>query len=99
MDQVGNFGAAGGVHGKVIRPVSAPLNEILTTYRTLKSLRSAISSTHPKLDDHLAGQHTYVIQLLKPSIRTHRMLILSLTTFYHLDRSLKLKDLSLKLCL
>ena len=108
MDQVGNFGAAGVIHGKVIRAVSAPLNEVLTTYRTLNVLRSAISSNHPKLDGYLVGHHPYVIQLLKVALQTRppkprytHAWDVDLVTNYILslgrNRSLKLKDLSLKL--
>ena len=56
-------------------PISASLNSILSfladcfdeglQYRSLNVLRSALSSTHPKIDGYPVGQHPYVLNLMK----------------------------------
>ena len=61
-----------------IDPLSSSLSDILIfltegfneglAYRSLNVLRSAISSTHPKLDGFSMGQHPYVTRLLKGAL-------------------------------
>ncbi|KXJ07709.1 hypothetical protein AC249_AIPGENE19166, partial [Exaiptasia diaphana] len=101
-----------------INPVSASINEILsfltetfnsgTAYRTLNVLRSAISSTHPKIDRYLVGQHPYVIHLLKGALQTRPPqprythtwdvnLVLNYILSLKKNKLLKLKELSFKL--
>lgn len=64
--------------GRQIDPLSSSLSDILVflteafneglAYRSLNVLRSAISSTHPKLDGFSVGQHPYVNRLLKGAL-------------------------------
>lgn len=61
--------------GRQIDPLSSSINDILIfltevfneglAYRSLNVIRSAISSTHPKIDGFSVGQHPYVTRLLK----------------------------------
>lgn len=61
--------------GRQIDPLSSSINDILTfltevfneglAYRSINVLRSAISSTHPKIDGYSVGQHPYVTRLLR----------------------------------
>ena len=56
-------------------PISASLNSILSfladcfdeglQYRSLNVLRSALSSTHPKIDGYPVGQHPHVLNFMK----------------------------------
>ena len=56
-------------------PISGPVTDVINflaelyeagySYRSLNSYRSAISSTHEKVDDHLVGQHPLVTRVLK----------------------------------
>ena len=58
-----------------IYPVSAPLSKILEflavafsdglAYRSINVLRSALSSTHSRIDNFLVGQHPPVTKLMK----------------------------------
>jgi hypothetical protein len=58
-----------------IDPISASLSNILSfladcfddglQYRSINVLRSALSSTHPKIDGYAVGQHPYVLNLMK----------------------------------
>lgn len=58
-----------------INPISAPVSKILEflanafsdglDYRSINVLRSAISSTHSRIDDFLVGQHPRVTKLIK----------------------------------
>jgi hypothetical protein len=58
-----------------IDPTSAFLSNILSfladcfndglQYRSINVLRSALSSTHPKIDRYALGQHPYVLNLVK----------------------------------
>jgi hypothetical protein len=58
-----------------IDPISASLSNILSfladcfgdglQYRSINVLRSALSSTHPKIDGYAVGQHLYVLNLMK----------------------------------
>ena len=58
-----------------LNPLSATLDNILSfladcykeglQYRSINVLRSALSSIHPKIDNHCIGQHPYVINLLR----------------------------------
>ena len=62
-------------NSKQVNPVSATLNNILlflteffeggAAYRSVNVVRSAISSSHVRIDGHLVGQHPLVVQLLK----------------------------------
>ena len=64
--------------GWQLDPLSSSLSDILVflteafneglAYRSLNVLRSAISSTHPKLDGFSVGQHPYVTRLLKGAL-------------------------------
>lgn len=101
-----------------INPISAPINEILifltdcfnsgSAYRTLNVLRSAISSTHSKIDGYLIGQHPFVTQLLRGALLTRPPqprytqtwdvdAVLNYILSMEKNRLLKLKELSLKL--
>ena len=61
--------------GQQIDPFSSSINDILIfltevfnkglAYRSINVLRSAISSTHPKIDGYSIGQHPYVSRLLR----------------------------------
>ena len=61
--------------GRQIDPLSSSINDILIlltevfneglAYRSINVLRSAISSTHPKIDGYSVGQHPYVTRLLR----------------------------------
>ena len=77
-------------------------------YRTLNVYRSAISSTHPKIDSVWVGEHPLVLQLLKgaynlrpPLPRYSSTWDISLVVSYidglGVNESLSLKDLSQKL--
>ena len=64
--------------GRQIDPLSSSISDILIfltdvfneglAYRSLNVLRSAISSTHPKIDGFSVGQHPYVTRLLKGAL-------------------------------
>lgn len=64
--------------GRQIDPFSSSISDILIfltdvfneglAYRSLNVLRSAISSTHPKIDGFSVGQHPYVTRLLKGAL-------------------------------
>ncbi|KAL9964636.1 hypothetical protein ACROYT_G028306 [Oculina patagonica] len=64
--------------GRQIDPLSSSINDILIfltevfneglAYRSINVLRSAISSTHPKIDGYPVGQHPYVTRLLKGAL-------------------------------
>ena len=70
--------------GWQIDPLSSSISGILVfltevfneglAYRSLNVLRSAISSTHPKLDGFSVGQHPYVTRLLKGALKTQGIL-------------------------
>lgn len=103
--------------GKV-DPVSAPLPKILEflanaysdglEYRTINVLRSALSSTHPKIDGFLVGQHPHVVKLMKGIINSRpfrpryshtwdvRKVTAYISSLGH-NKSLTLKQLSRKL--
>ena len=80
MSLAGTVGAAGVLDGKLIlfRPVDPSISDILIfltevfneglAYRSLNVLRSAISSTHPKINGFSVGQHPYVTRLLKGAL-------------------------------
>ena len=51
----------------ILNFLTEPLNEGLA-YRSLNVLRSAISSTHPKIDSFSVGQHPYVTRFLKGAL-------------------------------
>ena len=64
--------------GRQIDPLSSSISDILIfltevfneglAYRSLNVLRSALSSTHPKIDGFSVGQHPYVTRLLKGAL-------------------------------
>ena len=64
--------------GRKIDPLSSSIGDILIfltevfneglAYRSLNVLRSALSSTHPKIDGFSVGQHPYVTRLLKGAL-------------------------------
>ena len=64
--------------GRKIDPISSSISDILIfltevfneglAYRSLNVLRSALSSTHPKMDGFSVGQHPYVTRLLKGAL-------------------------------
>ena len=77
-------------------------------YRTLNVYRSAISSTHPKIDSVRVGEHPLVVQLLKgaynlrPPLPRYSStwdvsLVVSFIDGLGVNESLSLKDLSQKL--
>ena len=77
-------------------------------YRTLNVYRSAISSTHPKIDSVRVGEHPLVVQLLKgaynlrPPLPRYSStwdvsLVVSFIDDLGVNESLSLKDLSQKL--
>ena len=88
--------------GQQIDPFSSSINDILIfltevfneglAYRSINVLRSAIFSTHPKIDGYSVGQHPYVTRLLggvlnkrppKPGTHIPGMLILWSNTLFH----------------
>lgn len=111
IHQLGEDGIAGVENGNLIRSIL----EFLTSefnlgraYRALNVYRSAISSTHPKIDSVRVGEHPLVVQLLKgaynlrPPLPRHSStwdvsLIVSFIDSLGVNESLSLKDLSQKL--
>ena len=73
--QVKDPGLRGWCVSGQIDPISASLSNILSfladcfddglQYRSINVLRSALSSTHPKIDGYAVGQHPYVLNLMK----------------------------------
>ena len=104
--------------GWQIDPLSSSINDILIfltevfneglAYRSINGLRSAISSTHPKIDGYSVGQHPYVTRLLRgvlnkrpPKPRYSHTWNVDIMTKYIIslgkNSSLTLKVLSMKL--
>lgn len=103
-----------------IDPFSAPLDDILLflteyfnsgpAYRSVNVVRSAIFTTHTKIDGLPVGQHPLVVQLLKGMLNnrppkpryTHTSDVATVTKYIlslGKNRSLPLKQLSLKLAM
>ena len=101
-----------------LNPIQASVESILEflssefnlgrAYRTLNVYRSAISSTHPKIDSLRVGEHPLVVQLLKgaynlrPPLPRYSStwdvsLVVSFIDGLGVNESLSLKDLSQKL--